>query len=101
MNPFDKYRKGFQVKQASFTDIDDADNVKYAKSIQLSSQGEVQRQAAQQAKEIGVRFPKHLFIPEGAESVDLRRVVNLPDGNVDYELFSFTAPQAKTEKDVE
>ncbi len=41
---------------------------------------------------VPVSFPKHLFIPEGAESLDLRRVVSIPGGMVDYLLMEFTAP---------
>ena len=39
-----------------------------------------------------VELPRHLFIPDGAESIDIRRVMNVPSPTTDYLLFRFTAP---------
>lgn len=38
-------------------------------------------------------FPRHLFVPAGAESVDLRSVWNIPAGTNDFSILRFVAPQ--------
>lgn len=45
-------------------------------------------------KSIGVQvdFPRHLFIPEGAQSIDITRVCLALPGTINEELMSFTAP---------
>jgi hypothetical protein len=45
-----------------------------------------------------VSLPPHLFIPAGSQSIDIRKVVNLAAGSVDYELFRFTAPEGAVTK---
>lgn len=92
-NPFDKFGRGFKMNQASVTKPSDGGNDDFARAVPLTKEGEVKRSEKLDAKKVEVQFPRHLYIPEGAESIDLRRVVNLPTAYVDYELFSFTAPQ--------
>lgn len=92
-NPFDKAKGGFKVRQASVTNPEEGGNLEFTRASILTDQGSVKKDAAAHEKAVQVIFPKHLYIPEGAESVDLRRVVNLPTGYSNYELFSFTAPQ--------
>ncbi len=92
-NPFDKMSKGFRLQQTSLTNPQDGGNDKIARSVIPTSEGQVQKSAKLEAKEVAVSLPKHLYIPAGAESIDLRRVVSLPTGTIDYELFTFTAPQ--------
>lgn len=55
-----------------------------------------QQQFANRAKPTEVAFPPHLYTPAGAQSLDLRRVVNLPTGNTDYLLYEFIAPPGCT-----
>lgn len=40
-----------------------------------------------------VDLPRHLFIPAGAESIDIRKVMNVPSPTNRYKLFEFVAPQ--------
>jgi len=39
-----------------------------------------------------IELPRHLFIPEGAESIDMRRVYNVPSPTTDLQVLTFTAP---------
>jgi hypothetical protein len=39
-----------------------------------------------------VDFPRHLYIPQGAESLDLRTVWNVPTGTIDFEILKYIAP---------
>ena len=39
-----------------------------------------------------IELPRHLFIPDGAESIDIRRVMNVPSPTTDYLLYRFVAP---------
>lgn len=39
-----------------------------------------------------ITLPRHLFIPEGAESIDIRRVLNLPSPTTDQLILRFVAP---------
>lgn len=41
-----------------------------------------------------VQFPDHLFVPAGAESLDIRRVANVAPGTTNQPFMSFTAPKA-------
>jgi len=51
-----------------------------------------QYKAQQIAAPKSVSLPPHLFIPAGAQSVDLRKVMNVPTASINYELFRFVAP---------
>jgi len=58
-----------------------------------------QRQASgvfnplQPSAPVPVSFPQHLFIPQGAASIDIRRCCTITAGTVRETLMSFTAPQ--------
>ena len=91
-NPFNRYRGNFEVKQTNLSDPSQGGQHSLDAMVTAASEGQIKIDQAMAAKKTEVVFPRHLYIPEGAESVDLRRVVSIPTGNVDYELFSFTAP---------
>ena len=40
-----------------------------------------------------VAFPRHLFIPEGAQSIDLRKYCSVASGSVKESLMRFVAPE--------
>lgn len=42
---------------------------------------------------VAVSFPPHLFIPQGAASIDIRRCCTVTPGSVRETMMSFTAPQ--------
>ena len=42
---------------------------------------------------VPVSFPPHLFIPQGAASIDIRRCCTVTPGSVRETMMSFTAPQ--------
>ena len=48
-----------------------------------------------ESQEVPVTFPKHLFIPANAEPVDIRKLVVVPAGTIDAELFSFTPQEGQ------
>ena len=43
-----------------------------------------------------IDFPRHLFIPEGANSLDFRKAGVVSSGTVKEQLLSFTAPEGAT-----
>jgi hypothetical protein len=45
-----------------------------------------------------VDLPRHLFIPDGAESIDQRDVWNIVPATVDFEIFRFVAPEGSITK---
>lgn len=92
-NPFDRYKQGFNQQMPTANPeqpVGGNDDVFGAMSTNDKSTSAKAQAAA--LKKTPVEFPPHLFIPEGAQSLDFRRVINLPSPNTNYELFSFTAP---------
>jgi hypothetical protein len=92
-NPFDRCRQGFDLTYATVNpDQPAGGNDDVFNAMGTSSKSIAETQRAANAPATNVNFPRHLFIPEGAQSLDFRRVVNLPSPNTDYELFRFVAP---------
>lgn len=59
----------------------------------ISNTEEAARQTAAQQNEFVINeFPRHLFVPNMAESLDLRAVWNIPPATVDFEILRFVAP---------
>ena len=90
-DPFDGPMRAFKNKQSSLTDQSNSGNADYLKTVQMSREGEKGRNIKTE-KPTEINLPKHLYIPAGAESLDIRRVINVPPATVDYELMSITAP---------
>ncbi|MEO5348879.1 MAG: hypothetical protein H7836_04460 [Magnetococcus sp. YQC-3] len=92
MNPYDKSRghNRFAMPTAN-SDQPSSDNTKVFEAMQTTDKPQQSGPAAR-VPPTKVSFPPHLYIPEGAESIDLRKVVSVPIATVDAELFSFTAP---------
>lgn len=92
-NPFDKCRQGFSI---NFPTVNPAQpiggNTDVFRAAATSEKPTAETLRAANAPATNVNFPRHLYIPEGAQSLDFRRVVNLPSPNTDYELFRFVAP---------
>jgi len=82
---------GFQMPTAN-PDQPRTDNQLVFEAMQTTDKP-VQATTKSVPRPTDVAFPPHLFIPENAESIDIRKVMNIPLGTSDYEILSFTAPQ--------
>jgi hypothetical protein len=92
-DPFKKYKQGFTLKQGTANPDDKTGgNLDFARAVQSTDKMEVQRRENALKHPTDVNFPPHLFIPQGAQSLDLRRVVSVSSPSVDVLLFSFTCP---------
>jgi len=58
----------------------------------ISTEEMLRKNAQQKRFRTPIDLPYHLFIPEGAESIDARRVANIPSPTTDLELFRYVAP---------
>jgi hypothetical protein len=75
-------------------DIFIAPNQKSLMAVPITPSEQIaQDRAIKNQVPLKVQFPDHLFVPDGAESLDIRRVANVTDGTVNAEFMSFTAPQ--------
>lgn len=92
MNPYDKSKgmNRFAMPTANDDQIP-SDNTKVFEAMQTTDKPSQSGKAAT-TPATKVSFPPHLFIPDGAESIDIRRVTNVPAATVDAEIMSFTAP---------
>lgn len=60
------------------------------------SRSEADAQKTQFDNPVPVLFPRHMAAPEGAETLDMRRLAVMNAGEVNYTLFSFTCPEGAT-----
>jgi hypothetical protein len=68
-------------------------NLKAFNAVRIMGKDEEKAKlVAAKAGKQAVEFPPHLYVPEGAESLDLRRVMNIPNGTLDYAIFEFIVP---------
>jgi len=89
-NPFDTLGKGFNLGKKTGLDAFTA--------TASSGKEEQQKRNEESAKmPVSVAFPPHLYVPYGAESVDMRRLANVTPGT-NVELIRFTAPQGRKVK---
>lgn len=91
-NPFDKFKTGFSLKLPTTNPQNghggNQDVFNSARVIEAKKAA----QATHPKEAVEVNFPNHLYIPKGAQSLDLRKVMNIPAGTRDYELFKYKAP---------
>lgn len=90
-NPFDRFKKDYGLRLPTASGAAGGGNQDQFDAGKTADKAAA-RQMMNPPKSTKVEFPDHLFIPKGAQSLDFRRVVNLPTGSTDYELFRFTAP---------
>jgi len=94
-NPMDAYKSAFSLPLPSANaDQNTGTNSNQLKNANVSiTPTEAKARAAHDlGMKVNVNFPPHLYIPEGAEGIDGRRVENVPTGTVKHEIFRFTAP---------
>lgn len=91
-NPLNKMRSGYNLAMPSANSDNSCGGNRDVFNAGVTTDAPKQNQKAESPKPVKIEFPNHLYIPEGAQSLDFRKVVNLPAGSVDFELFSFTAP---------
>jgi len=90
-NPFDRFKKNYNLQTpAARPGVRGGNQNVFDAGTTATQKQAVNHNTA--PKSVKVSFPDHLFLPEGAQSLDFRRVVNLPTGSTDYELFRFQAP---------
>jgi hypothetical protein len=83
--PFDKYKAGFDLKRQGGSG--------FSKSTTANSPEEIQkRQEEANLSSQPVEFPRHLYTPEGAQTIDIRKVCLVAAGDTD-EILRFKAPQ--------
>jgi len=83
-NPFDKYKSGFDLKRQG--------GEGFAKATTASAPEEqAKREAESVASSVPTEFPRHLYTPEGAQSIDIRHVCVVLAGATE-ELLRFKAP---------
>lgn len=85
-NPFNTFNAPFASTLSPLKALSATPNV--------SPQELAKRQEQSGKMPTSVSFPPHLFIPEGAQSVDIRRVANVPAGS-QTDLIIFTGPPGK------
>lgn len=82
-----------QLRQPMANSSGTGGNMDVFNAVAISDNKEQQKQISQMKRESTlVDFPKHLFIPEGAGGIDIRRLVTLTPGSVKTLLMRFTAP---------
>ena len=89
MNPFVTYERGFDT---GF----DQKPLDVFRGRPTVSQQDIENQAANSANietPLNVSLPPNLFVPESAQSVDIRRLAQVPPGT-STDLIVFTAPQS-------
>jgi hypothetical protein len=93
-NPFDSYKKGFHLRSgvANPTPDGDGGNLDFLNARQVADKSEIKKREAASNHPTDVNFPPHLYIPQGAQSLDLRRVVSISSPSSNVLLFSFTCP---------
>lgn len=93
-NSFKNYRRGFGLDMGSANPQDGniGGNLDFATATQATDKAEVKQREAAAARPTDVNFPPHLFIPQGAQSLDLRRVVAVSSPSTGILLFSYTSP---------
>lgn len=90
--PFNRYRRGFSPEMPTANPEQAVGgNLDVFGAMATTERPEIVKEHQQQ-KVIPIDLPRHLYIPEGAQSLDFRKVMNIIPATVDYELFSFTAP---------
>lgn len=91
-NPFDRYKKGFDLSTQNPTDFLNT-AVGSATSTRIQRQEE-KTEGTDQKVNI-TQFPRHLFTPEGARSIDIRNLAIIPPATT-FDILVFTAPEATT-----
>lgn len=92
-NPFERYRRNFnQNLPTANPEQPVGGNDDVFGAMATTDKGTAAKAAQAAAKRTPVEFPPHLFIPDGAQSLDFRRVANIPSPTTNYELFKFVAP---------
>lgn len=86
-NPYDKWRHPFANM---------LDPKKFLDATQVSKDNSTPQRAEPQQIPIAIDLPKHLYIPEDAQSVDIRRLANVGPATVQALLMSFRAPPSST-----
>lgn len=88
-NPFDTFGKGFKSGRSPLQVF----------TATASSGKKEQQKRVEQSSEMptSVSLPPHLFIPASAQSVDIRRLANVPSGAT-VDLIVFTAPEGVVTK---
>ena len=84
-NPFVTYDENFTPRM-------DVPYEAFSASRVSGKEDQARRNAASSVDPVAVELPKHLFIPFDAQSVDLRRLANVPPGDV-VNLIDFTCPK--------
>lgn len=83
--PFDTYDKNFKSEMQEPYSVFSASSV-------AGPEAQANRQENSGTNPIAVAFPPHLFIPDGAQSLDLRTLANVPPSTT-IDLLTFTAPK--------
>lgn len=97
-NPFEKGKMGFGLRLPTANPDQGKNaggNLDVFKAAEITNKKEAAANKPP-TNPTDVNFPKHLYIPAGAQSLDLRRVINVPTATVDFELFRFVAPPGAT-----
>jgi hypothetical protein len=91
-NPFNKMSARFgQMMPSANNESPSPANAKVFNAMETIEPGK-QGKKLSEVRPTPVILPDHLFMPKGVQSLDLRKVVNLPFGTTDFELFRFEAP---------
>lgn len=84
-DPFKRYKKGFDLKGQGGSG--------FARSTTAQTPEQLSyRQAEAEQTATNVEFPRHLYTPEGAQTVDIRKVCLVAPGATET-ILTFTAPQ--------
>ena len=93
-NEFNRLRDGFDLQYPSANKNTEGGNLDMFKAVTARAKDEAIKANTETARErTNVDFPPHLFIPDGAESIDARRVLSVDPNTVNLEIFRFVAPE--------
>lgn len=93
-NPFDKWKGGWIPRQPSVQNINPGTNISSLQDPVVSAPPVRQEEIDQGDKptSVPVSLPPHLYVPEGAQTIDITRVCEVLPGTDKEILMSFTAP---------
>lgn len=92
INPFDKWKLGWGASLPSAQTANPSDKLLPANYANPGTDANTLKDSLTQSKGTLVEFPRHLFIPEGAQGIDITRVCNVLPGTIRESLMSFEAP---------
>lgn len=91
-NPFDKWKQGWSVSLPAAQSANPGQNLLPLNFAVPGKPAAMEKDSLVEPSGTLVEFPRHLFIPESAQGIDITRVCNVLPGTIREALMSFEAP---------